>query len=93
MEKAARLKLKQFLEDNIPFDALKKVGFFENGIRKTDYEKIAERVCQFFGYKSIYEYGEADDLASPDVDMFCPTTWKKLEVNKVEMISKDSWLN
>lgn len=58
MEKAARQKLRQFIEDHFDFQTLKKVGFFEKGIRKTDYEKIAERVCRFFGYKSIYEYGK-----------------------------------
>lgn len=50
-------KLKEFIEDNFDFDGLKSMGFFEKGMRKTDYEKIAERVCLFFGYKSIYEYG------------------------------------
>jgi len=56
MDKAAKDKLKQFLEDNIPFKELKQVGFWEKGIRKTDYEKIAARICAFFGYKTIYEY-------------------------------------
>lgn len=58
MEEAARQKLKEFIEDHFDFQTLKKVGFFEKGIRKTDYEKIAARVCLFFGYKSIYEYGK-----------------------------------
>lgn len=56
MDKAARNKLKQFLEEHIPFYDLKKVGFFDKSIRKTDYEKIAARVCLFFGYKNIYQY-------------------------------------
>lgn len=49
-------KLKQFIEKHIPFYELKEVGFWAKGTRKTDYEKIAARVCEFFGYQSIYEY-------------------------------------
>lgn len=49
-------KLKKFIEENIPFDELKKAGFWPKGTRKTDYEKIANRVCWYFGFNSIYEY-------------------------------------
>lgn len=50
-------KLKDFIEDNIPFYPLKKAGFWPAGTRKNHYDTIAARVCQFFGYASIYEYG------------------------------------
>lgn len=105
MDKGARLKLKLFLENNIPFHDLKKVGFFGKDVRKTDYEKISARVCQFFGYKSIYEYGKirvsgilcygngVAEWIRPSVDMSCPTNWELLQIDRVEMISKDSWLN
>ena len=49
-------RLKQFVEDHFPFDALKKEGFFEKGTRRTDYEKIAARMCWYFGFESVYEY-------------------------------------
>lgn len=57
MDKAARLKLKTFLEDEIDFYGLKKIGFWCSGTRKTDYEKQAAKICHFFGFKSVYEYG------------------------------------
>jgi len=50
-------RLKDFIEDNFDFRTLKKVGFFDKEMKKTDYEKIAARVCTFFGYSSIYDYG------------------------------------
>lgn len=52
-----QLRLRDFIEDNFDFPTLKKIGFFNKEMKKTDYEKIAERVCKFFGYNSIYEYG------------------------------------
>lgn len=106
MDKAARLKLKQFLEDNIPFKELKQAGVFPKEIRKTDYEKIAAVICRMFGLKSIYEYGKItcsgiicyDDGTAeffrPNVDMGCPTNWDKLKpVEAINLISKDEYLN
>lgn len=49
-------RLATFIEDNIPVEALQKVKFFLKGTRRKDYEKIAARICWFFGFKSIYEY-------------------------------------
>lgn len=60
MDKEERLRLKRFLEDNLPdFYIMKKAGFFPPGTRKTDYEKIAERYCQRLGYQTIYEYASS----------------------------------
>lgn len=56
MSKGELIALKAFIEQNIPFDALKQTGFFQKGTRRTHYEIIAKRVCTFFGFKSIYEY-------------------------------------
>lgn len=89
MDKAAKLKLKQFIEDHIPFYELKEVGFLPKGIRKTDYEAIAKRVCEFFELKDIYEYGKKMDRS----DMNLPTNWPNLKIDKAAIISKDSWLN
>lgn len=49
-------KLKNFIEDNIPVDELREAGFFLKGTRRKDYEIIAQRVCQYFGFNNIYEY-------------------------------------
>jgi hypothetical protein len=48
--------LRQFMLDHFPFTELRKAGFF-NASMKGDYEAQAARVCTFFGYKSVYEYG------------------------------------
>lgn len=53
---AERKRLKEFLEEHIPFEGLKKAGMFPKGTRKSDYEVIAERVCNHLGLKSIYDY-------------------------------------
>ena len=101
MEKSARKKLKHFLDTNIPFYELKAEGFFQ-GIRKTDYEKIAEKICYYFGYKSIYEYGKLCNGKRCNGKCKEPTEycksygvlkWKKLEINYLDVISQDSWLN
>jgi hypothetical protein len=48
--------LKSFIEEFFDYDALQKVGFW-NGISKDNYQAQAERICQYFGLKTIYEYG------------------------------------
>jgi len=50
--------LRDFLDEFFDFEELKKVGFFDKSIKKTDYEAQAKRVCHYFGLKSIYEYGK-----------------------------------
>ncbi|MGI4873260.1 MAG: hypothetical protein ACRYFX_19025 [Janthinobacterium lividum] len=50
-------KLKQFMADNFCFYGMKEWGFWPKGTRATDFEAQAARVCQFFGYQSVYEYG------------------------------------
>jgi len=48
--------LKNFIEEFFDYDELQKVGFWK-GISKTDYKSQAERICKYFGLKTIYEYG------------------------------------
>ncbi|MCE7039213.1 hypothetical protein [Dyadobacter sp. CY312] len=48
--------LKRFMIEHFPFTALRKSGFFKAEM-KGDYEAQAARVCQFFGYETVYEYG------------------------------------
>lgn len=48
--------LKQFIEDNFDVATLVKVGFLKKEHKK-DYFEIAKRICTFFDYKTIYEYG------------------------------------
>lgn len=49
--------LKSFIKENFPpFSELVKIGFFTKEMRG-DYKAQAERICKFFGYKTVYEYG------------------------------------
>ncbi|MFD2597337.1 hypothetical protein ACFSQ3_00115 [Sphingobacterium corticis] len=48
--------LKEFLDDHFDFYTLRKVGFFK-GLKKSDIHQQAERICKFFGYETLYEYG------------------------------------
>ncbi|MCC3159659.1 hypothetical protein LJ737_20630 [Hymenobacter sp. 15J16-1T3B] len=57
MDTAEKDRLKAFILDHFPFDELKEMGFWQKGTRRNDYEAQAARVCHYFGYKSVYEYG------------------------------------
>jgi len=104
---SAKIKLKKFIDSYIPVDELMKAGFFIKGTRRNQYEKIAERVCWYFGFKSIYEYkkvcrGKICDGNNCDGqnincknyrDEIQPILWPKLEISQEDLVSKDSWLN
>lgn len=49
--------LKNFMLEFFDFDVLKKAGFYGKHIKRKDYKAQAERVCQWFGYKTVFEYG------------------------------------
>jgi hypothetical protein len=48
--------LKRFMVEFFPFTELRKAGFFTKEM-KVDYYAQAKRVCDLFGYKSVFEYG------------------------------------
>lgn len=48
--------LKRFMKEHFHFCSLRKAGLFTKEMRG-DYKAQAERICRFFGLKSIYEYG------------------------------------
>ena len=48
--------LKKFMQEFFPFNNFKKIGLFTAEM-KGDYEAQANKVCYFFGYETIYEYG------------------------------------
>lgn len=48
--------LKRFMIDFFPFTELCEAVFFTKEM-KGDYYAQAKRVCDFFGYKSVFEYG------------------------------------
>jgi hypothetical protein len=51
--------LKKFIKEHFPFSAMKQAGFFTKEM-KEDYTAQAERICTFFGFESIYEYGKEE---------------------------------
>ena len=51
--------IEKFMKENFPFNELKKVGFFTKEM-KGDYQAQANRVCEYFGYKTVFEYGAKD---------------------------------
>ena len=42
--------------DNFDFDGMKEIGFWPKGTRRSDYEAQAKRVCEWFGFETVYEY-------------------------------------
>lgn len=48
--------LKRFMKEFFPYTQLKQAGFFTKEM-KGNYELQAKRVCEIFGYKTVYEYG------------------------------------
>ncbi len=107
VDKAAKLKLKNFMESNFSISDLRKAGFFnKNEMGRYDYEKMAARICWFFSYKTVYEYGPvcrgkscSGNCKQPSkyCNSFDENTdilfWNKLEIDPVELISKDKYLN
>lgn len=51
--------LENFMKEFFPFDDLQEIGFFTKEM-KEDYQAQANRVCKFFGFKTIYEYGSKE---------------------------------
>lgn len=47
--------LKGFMKEFFPYQEFKKIGFFTAEM-KNDYEAQARRICDFFGYETVYEY-------------------------------------
>lgn len=51
--------LERFMKEFFPYGQFKKIGFFTKEM-KGDYKAQAERVCKFFGYETVYEYGASE---------------------------------
>lgn len=71
MEQTEKDRLKEFMEANFSFDDLKQMKFWPKGTRRNDYEKQAARVCQFFGYETVYEYGRGLRMVYEGKDSGC----------------------
>jgi len=49
--------LERFMKEHFPYAIFKKAKIFTKEMRG-DYEAQANRICNHFGYKTIYEYGK-----------------------------------
>ena len=56
MKSEKDIVLEKFMKENFPYPEFKKMGFFTKEM-KGDYKAMAEKICWFFGYKTVYEYG------------------------------------
>lgn len=51
--------LENFMKEFFPCAEFKKIGFFTKEM-KGDYEAQAKRICTFFGFETVYEYGSKE---------------------------------
>jgi hypothetical protein len=58
-EKEKAEVLERFMKEFFPFSEFVKIGFFTKEM-KGDYEAQAKRVCKYFGFKTVYEYGATE---------------------------------
>ena len=49
--------LKAFIDEFFDLETLIEIGFLKKEMA-SDYPAIAEKICTFFGFESIYEYGK-----------------------------------
>lgn len=54
--------LKNFMKEFFPYSEFKKIGLFTTGM-KGDYEAQAKKICDYFGFKTVYEYGAMEVTA------------------------------
>ena len=102
-DKAARLKLKTFLESYFDFSNLKEAGFFQ--CSKNDYEARAAKICYFFGYKTVYEYAATICKLRDCGGRYCDVNNRgcrkynskmqpqRLEIDYCELVTNDKYLN
>ena len=48
--------LKNFIEEHFDYDDFRAVKLFDETIKRDDYDKQSEIICEYFGLKTIYEY-------------------------------------
>lgn len=52
--------LKNFMLEMFDFDGLKKFGVYGKEIKRKDYQAQADRICKYFGYQTVFEYGSKE---------------------------------
>ena len=88
--------LKSFMQEQFDFEGLLEIGFFKEEMRN-DYEAQAAKVCHFFGFDSVYEYGAnerrchfsyAEEWENPEDDM----GGRPLHVNEKGELKKEPFI-
>ena len=49
--------LREFMLENFSYDGLREIKFFDKTVKRKDYQKQADILCHFFGFKTVFEYG------------------------------------
>ena len=49
--------LKNFMLEFFDYNGLRKIGVYDRTIKKNNYQAQADRICEFFGYGTVFEYG------------------------------------
>ena len=45
---------REYIEDNFDIEGLEEVGLLKKGM---SLDQIEKRICEFFGFKTLFEYG------------------------------------
>jgi hypothetical protein len=48
--------LENFMKEFFPYSEFKKIGMFTKEMQG-DYKAQAKKICRYFGFKTVYEYG------------------------------------
>lgn len=51
--------LERFMKEFFPYGEFKRAGIFTKEM-KGDYQAQADKICKWFGYNSVYEYGSTE---------------------------------
>ena len=57
MEKAGRIKLKAFIDKHFCLELFQELGWVAPEKNRIPYVAMSKRICFFFGFKTVYEYG------------------------------------
>jgi len=77
--------LKKFIKEHFPFAPLLKAGFFKKEMRN-NYPMQAKRVCEYFWFSSIYEYG------ATEIRCHMNTTESSLKINQSGKLVKEPFI-
>jgi hypothetical protein len=64
----------QYLKLNFKFKGLVEMGFYDKGVKQTDYDYQIKRICEFFNISNIFLYDiimlEKNKYVKPELKTF-----------------------